>query len=236
MSLGWAMVTGGARRLGRAIVLELAAAGYDALIHYHHSAEAAEHTAAEVRALGREALTLSADLRDPAAIETLFASVAARCGSLAVLVNNAADFPRTPVDSVTVEQWDALMALNLRAPFFCAQHAARLMTAGGVVVNLADIGGEIPWPSFLPYSMAKAGMIMLTKGLAVALAPAIRVGGVSPGVALLPDDWAANPPLHRVPLGRVGEPSDIARAVRFIVESPYLTGETITVDGGRRWG
>lgn len=236
MTQGWALVTGGARRLGRAIALELAQAGYDQIIHYHRSSSDADTTVAEIQALGRQAFAVAADLREPIAIEALFATIRERCGTLAVLVNSAADFPRTPVDSVTVEQWDSLMALNLRAPFFCAQHAARLMPAGGVIVNLADIGGDIPWPSFLPYSMSKAGILMLVKGLSVAFAPTIRVCGVSPGVVLLPDDWSPNnEPIQRVPLKRVGEASDIARTVRFLVESPYITGETIAVDGGRRW-
>ncbi len=237
MSNGWALVTGGAQRLGRSIALELAQAGYDIIVHYHRSADAASATVAEISALGRSAWSISADLRTTDAIERLFEHVRERCGALSVLINNAADFPRTPVDSVTVEQWDALMALNLRAPFFCAQHAARLMPEQGVIVNLADIGGDIPWPSYLPYSVSKAGVLMLVKGLAVALAPRIRVVGVAPGVVLLPENWASeqHPPTQRVPLRRVGEAADIARTVRFLVESPYITGETIAVDGGRRW-
>ncbi len=236
MSGGWAVVTGGAKRLGKAIAIELAQAGYDLVIHYNTSSAAALATVGEIEALGRQAWAIPADLRDVAAIDRLFATIAERCGSLAVLVNSAADFPRTPVGEVTVEQWDSLMALNARAPFFCAQHAARLMAGGGVIVNLADVGGELAWPSYVPYAMSKAAILMLTKGLAVALAPAIRVGGVAPGAALLPDDWDGGAPTARVPLRRVGTAEDIARAVRFIVESPYLTGETIFVDGGRRWG
>lgn len=236
MSKGWAIVTGGAKRVGKAIALDLARAGYDLVIHYHSSHEAASATVQEIEALGQQAWAIAADLRDPAAIEGLFASITQRCGSLAVLVNSAADFPRVAVDAVTVEQWDALMALNLRAPFFCAQHAARLMHNGGVVVNLADVGGELAWPNYVPYGISKAGILMLTKSLAVALAPRIRVGGIAPGAALLPDNWDNPEPIARVPLKRVGTAEDIAQAVRFIVESPYLTGETIFVDGGRRWG
>lgn len=238
MSGRWALVTGGARRLGRAISLELARAGFDIAIHYFRSTSDAEALAAEIAALGRRAVWLGADLRDPAAIAGLFAELDGQGGELAVLVNSAADFPRIPVDAVTVEQWDDLMALNLRAPFLCAQAAARRMGDGGVIVNLADVGGEIPWPSYVPYCTSKAGVLMLTKGLAVALAPKIRVAGVAPGVALLPDDWDSEqePPTQRVPLKRVGSAEDIAQAVRFIVEAPYLTGETIAIDGGRRWG
>ncbi|MBA3471046.1 MAG: SDR family oxidoreductase [Herpetosiphonaceae bacterium] len=236
MSNGWAVVTGGAKRLGKAIALELARAGYDLVIHYNSSSAEAAATVGAIEALGQQAWAIPADLRDVGAIDALFATIAERCGSLAVLVNSAADFPRTPVGEVTVEQWDSLMALNARAPFFCAQHAAKLMSSGGVVVNLADVGGELAWPSYVPYGMSKAAILMLTKGLAVALAPTIRVGGVAPGAALLPDDWDSPAPTARVPLKRVGTAEDIARAVRFIVESPYLTGETIFVDGGRRWG
>jgi pteridine reductase len=236
MSNGWAVVTGGAKRLGRAIALELARAGYDLVIHYNTSGEAAAATVGEIEALGRQAWAIAADLRDVGAIKGLFSAIAARCGDLAVLVNSAADFPRTPFGEVTLEQWDSVMALNARAPFFCAQHAAKLMSSGGVIVNLADVGGELAWPSYIPYGMSKAAILMLTKSLAVALAPAIRVGGVAPGAALLPDDWSHPAPTARVPLKRVGTAEDIARTVRFIVESPYLTGETIFVDGGRRWG
>lgn len=236
MSNGWALVTGSARRLGKAIALELARAGYDQIIHYNSSRDEAEATVAEVQALGRDAWSVAADLRDPNAIEHLFSRIKDRCDTLAVLVNSAADFPRTPVGTVTIEQWDHLMALNLRAPFFCAQHAAALMPNGGVIVNIADVGGEVVWKGYVPYAMGKAGIIMMTRGLAVALAPKIRVAGVAPGVALLPDGWNDDKPLERVPLDRAGTPDDIARAVRFIVESPYLTAETIFVDGGRRWG
>ena len=238
MSKGWALVTGGARRLGRAISLVLAEAGYDVIVHYHHSAQEAAATAADVRAAGREALVLSADLRQPQALEMLFKQIEDQCTHLAVLVNNAADFPRTPFETVSVQQWDDLMDLNMRAPFFCAQHAARLMQTGGVIVNLSDVGGDIPWPTYLPYSISKAGVLMLTKGLAVVLAPTIRVVGVAPGVVLLPDSWDSeqHPPTKRVPLQRVGNADDIAQTVRFLVESPYITGETVTVDGGRRWG
>ncbi|HYF61545.1 MAG TPA: SDR family oxidoreductase [Herpetosiphonaceae bacterium] len=236
MSMGWAVVTGGAKRLGKAIALELARAGYDLVIHFNTSQADADRTVAEIGGLGRQAWAISADLRDPAAIDGLFAAIKRRCGTLRVLVNSAADFPRNRVGSITVEDWDAVMDLNLRAPFFCAQHAAGLMEAGGVIVNLADVGGEIPWPSYVPYGVSKAGILMLTKSLAVALAPGIRVGGVAPGAALMPDDWAGGEPIARVPLARVGTAEDIAQAVRFIVEAPYLTGETIFVDGGRRWG
>lgn len=234
-----ALVTGGAQRVGKAIALELARAGYDLIIHYHRSAEAAQATVAEIAALGREATPIAADLADPAALDGLFDTIAGRWDQLAVLVNSAASFPHTPVGSVSVAQWDALMALNLRAPFFCAQRAAALMGQGGVIVNIADVAGEIPWAGFVPYGISKAGILMLTRGLAVALAPEIRVGGVAPGPVLLADD--ATPEqlrqaTARTLLKRVGTAEDVARAVRFIVESPYLTGETIFVDGGRHWG
>ncbi|XSG76514.1 SDR family oxidoreductase [Herpetosiphon llansteffanensis] len=236
MSNGWAIVTGGARRLGKSIALELANAGYDLIIHYNSSQAEAEQTCSEIRALGREAWAYSADLRDVAAIEAMFAAIEIRCGTLAVLVNSAADFPRTPVGNVSIEEWDSLMAINQRAPFFCAQAAAKLMPEHGVIVNIADVGGEVPWPSFVPYGMTKAAIIMMTRGLALALAPKIRVGAVGPGVALLPDGWQEDSnALNKIPLKRLGVPEDIAKAVRFIVEAPYFTGETIFVDGGRRW-
>ncbi|GAA5528386.1 SDR family oxidoreductase [Herpetosiphon gulosus] len=236
MSNGWAIVTGGARRLGKSIALELARAGYNLIIHYNAAQAEAEQTCSEVQSLGREAWAYSADLRDVAAIETMFQTIGERCGTLAVLVNSAADFPRTPIGSISQQTWDDLVALNQRAPFFCAQAAAKLMPEHGVIVNIADVGGEVPWPSFVPYGMTKAALIMMTRGLALALAPNVRVGAVGPGVALLPDGWQEDSnSLNKIPLKRLGVPEDIAKAVRFIVESPYFTGETIFVDGGRRW-
>lgn len=236
-----ALITGGAQRVGRAIALELARAGADVVVHYHTSATAAEETVAEIRSLGRRALALQADLADPNAIDLLFDRLAAEAGALSVLVNSAAVFPRLPIGSVTPEAWDSLMALNLRAPFFCAQRAAAAMSTrgGGVIVTIADVGGEIPWAGYVPYGISKAGVLMMTRGLAVALAPHIRVNAVAPGPVLMPEGWSEEQirrSVARTLLKRTGSAEDVARAVRFLVESDYITGETIFVDGGRRWG
>jgi NAD(P)-dependent dehydrogenase (short-subunit alcohol dehydrogenase family) len=235
-----ALVTGAAHRVGRSIALELARAGADIVVHYHRSAEPAQATAAEIAALGRRAFPLAADLADVTAIMGLFERVAAEAGPLDVLVNSAAIFPRGPVAEVTPEQWDMVMAVNVRAPFFCAQQAAAAMRGrGGAIVNIADVGGEVPWAGYVPYGVSKAGVIMMTRGLAVALAPDVRVNAVAPGPVLLPDGWSeelARRSTARTLLRRVGTPEDVSRAVRFLLESDYITGETLFVDGGRRWG
>jgi pteridine reductase len=153
-----------------------------------------------------------------------------------VLVNSAAVMERTPVGGVTVEAWDAMFALNLRAPFFAAQAAAARMTVGGAIVNIADLAAFETWPGYVPHGISKAGVVQMTRALARVLAPAVRVNAVAPGAVLLPDDWdgAAGERLARTtPLGRLGAASDVAGAVLYLLDADYVTGETIIVDGGR---
>jgi len=233
-----ALVTGGAVRLGRAIALELARAGADVAVGYHRSAAAARATARDIEALGVRAVALSAGVGRPAEARRLVAEAARRLGRLDVLVNNAALFFRTPLATTTPAQFDRLMAVNLRGAFFCSQAAARVMRrqGRGRIINIADAGAARAWPGYIPYGISKAGVVMLTKGLAAALAPRIQVNAVGPGMVLLPEGFPRESGKRlaaRIPMRRSGAPADVAAAVRFFATCPaYITGQVLFVDGG----
>lgn len=233
-----ALVTGGARRVGKVIALALAGRGMQIMVHYHQSEAEAVETVAEIGRLGVEAEAVQADLGDPAAIEQLFDSLKSRFGRLDVLVNNASAFQAKSVLDITVEDWDHTMNVNLRAPFLCSQQAARLMQnnrSGGVIVNIADVIGQTPWVRFPHHSVSKAGLIMLTKVLAHALAPDIRVNAVVPGPVLKPENM---PPERweqlgtELPLSRTGRPVNVAQAVLALIDNDFTTGTIFNVDGG----
>ena len=233
-----ALVTGAGRRVGQAIALGLAQAGCDVAVHYHATAAGAEQTAAQIRAIGRTAALVPADLRDPLAARGLAGRAAAAFGGrLDVLVNSAAIMVQQPLEQVTPDSWDATLDLNLRAPFFVAQGAIDyLRRARGRIVNIADVAALEPWPTYLPHSVSKAGVVMLTRGLARALAPDIAVNAVAPGAVLLPEAWDDETRAHfarTTPLGRLGSPADVVGAVRYLLESDYVTGTVLVVDGGR---
>jgi pteridine reductase len=232
-----ALVTGAGRRVGRAIAVALGTRGMRVAVHYHASDDGARETVRLVEQAGGSAITVRGDLRDASACASLIDDVARELGALDVLVNSAAVMLRTPFGDVTPAEWDDIMALNLRAPFFLAQAAApHLRAAHGVVVNISDLAAFETWPAYVPHGASKAGVAYLTRALARVLAPEVRVGGVAPGAVLLPDDWdeASAEHLRRTtPLGREGSPDDVTRTVLFILDSDYLTGETIIVDGGR---
>ncbi|KPK83261.1 MAG: hypothetical protein AMS25_00580 [Gemmatimonas sp. SM23_52] len=233
-----ALVTGAARRLGREIARALAAAGTDLVVHHHASAQHAEETARVLRDLGVRAEILQADLRQPGQIATLFGKIAARFGRLDILVNSAARFERKPVLDITAADWDRVMNLNLRAAFLCSQQAARLMRAGGagVIVNIADVAAFQAWPAHAHYCISKAGLVMMTRVLARALAPQIRVNAVAPGPVLPPEDLTdreAEELAQLTALKRWGAPEDVVRAVLFLVDADFVTGETVVVDGGK---
>ncbi len=231
-----ALVTGGARRVGRAIATALAAAGADIVLHFSRSQVDAERTADELRAAGAGVELFQADLADPAAIARMFAGVAERFGRLDVLINNAAVYHRTPIETLSAEQWDTEMAVNARAPALCTHHALPLMADGGAIVNIADIAAEKGWPGFPAYCASKAALIALTKSTAKALAKrGIRVNSVSPGVVM----WADDQPdedhqavLAQVPMGHPGNPEDVAAAVLFLLGNDYITAQNLRVDGG----
>jgi pteridine reductase len=233
-----ALVTGAGKRIGQAIAIGLAQSGCDVAIHYHGSGEGAEETARAVRAAGRRAELLQADLADAAAARGLADKAARALKRLDIVVNSAAIMVREPVEAVTPESWDATFDLNLRAMFFVSQGAIpHLRRANGKIVNLADIAGMEPWPAYVPHCVSKAGVIMLTQGLARALAPDIAVNAVAPGAVLLPEQWdeAARDHIRKTtPLERLGSPDDVVAAVRFLLAgTDYVTGTVLVVDGGR---
>jgi pteridine reductase len=233
-----ALVTGAGRRIGRAIAAALAGRGLRVALHHHASGSGAAELRDEVRASGGDAECFAADLRDADAARALPGRVFERFGRLDVLVNSAAVMHRLRLEETTAQQWDDILNLNLRAVFFCTQGAASaLREAKGSVINLADVGGLEPWPGFAAHSVSKAGVVMLTRVLALSLAPEIRVNAIAPGAVLVPDtyDQAARDALVRsTPLRRLGSPGDVTAAVLYLLEhGDYITGTVLTVDGGR---
>lgn len=231
------LVTGGAHRVGRALVLGLARAGADVAIHYHSSGDEAAATADRVRALGRRAETFQADLSDPAAAAGLAGAVAGSMGRLDVLVNNASLFESTRFRDVSLEAWDRVMAVNLRAPFLLLQATASLLGASnGVAVNIADLAGVQVWPAFPHHGVSKAGLIHLTRVAARSLAPDVRVNCIVPGTVLPPEDYTREQietSIERTALKRIGSPDDVVEALLFLIRSDFATGSIVTVDGGR---
>lgn len=233
-----ALVTGAGKRIGQAIAVGLAQSGCDVAVHYHGSATGAEETAGAIRAAGRRVELLPADLRDAAAARKLPDQAARALKRLDIVVNSAAIMVQQSVESVTPESWDATLDLNLRAMFFVSQGAIpHLRRANGKIVNIADLAGLEPWPTYLPHCVSKAGVIMLTKALARALAPDIAVNAVAPGAVLLPEDWDDKSREHireTTPLERIGTPADVVAAVRFLLaDTDYATGTILVIDGGR---
>lgn len=234
-----ALVTGAARRVGRAVALALAQAGCDVIVHHHRSTTHAREVAARIRDMGRRAECLAADLTAPPAVRDLFLQVDAWFGRLDVLVNNAAVFRRTPFQALDESAFDFHMNANLKAPYLCCLEAGRRMQAAGsgAIVNVTDVAAERPFKNHVPYCVSKAGLVMLTRGLAKALAPDVRVNAVGPGTVLFrddEDDAARRAVIARIPMGRIGRPEDVAAAVRFLaLEAPHTTGQVLLVDGGR---
>ncbi|MBU6507626.1 MAG: SDR family oxidoreductase [Alphaproteobacteria bacterium] len=233
-----ALVTGGARRIGRAIALTLAAHGWDVAVHYGTSRDDAEALAAEIRGRDRRAAAIAADLTREAEVATLVPRAAKAIGPLALLVNNASAFERDDALTVTRASWDRHLETNLRAPFVLMQEFARQLPAGaeGSVVNILD---ERVWnltPYFVSYTVSKAALWTLTQTMALALAPRIRVNGIGPGPTLpspRQSDEQFRQQVDLLPLRRGITPDEIARAVTFILESPAMTGQMIALDGGQ---
>jgi pteridine reductase len=233
-----ALVTGAGRRLGREMALALAGRGMVLAIHHHTSADGARALQATVVAEGGRAECFAADLTDAGAARALPERVVETFGRLDVLVNSAAVMHQLDFDRTTPEQYDAILALNLRSVFFCTQGAApALRAARGKVVNLADLAGLQPWPGFAAHSVSKAGVVMLTKVMARSLAPEVTVNAIAPGAVLVPEEYdaAERERLARAaPLGRLGGPGDVVGALLYLLEAgDFVTGEVLTVDGGR---
>ena len=235
------LITGAAKRVGARIARELHQAGADVLLHYRASRQEAEALAAQLNAERPGCCScLQADLLDTAALAQMVAAVIERTGRLDALVNNASSFFPTPLGSIDEAAWNELIGSNLKGPLFLSQAAApHLRASGGAIVNITDIHAEWPLKNYPLYCAAKAGLLGLTRALALELAPEVRVNAVAPGPIAWPENDAFDAEaraeiVRRTLLGRVGEPADIARTVRFLLfDAPFVTGQVINVDGGR---
>jgi pteridine reductase len=232
-----AIVTGGARRLGKALALSLAAKGTRLVIHYGSSAGPADETVAEIRALGSDAGAVQADLRQPGQASVMIARAVDRFGQLDILVNSAAVFERGDVFGTTEGSWDRHFAINLKSPFFLSQafaaHVGR--ERPGAIVNIADWRATRPGPDYVAYTLTKAGLVTMTQSLALGLAPNIRVNAIAPGAILPPpdrDQAYLEKLAQSIPARRVGSPAEVAKAMLFLLESDFVTGELIFVTGG----
>ena len=237
---GVALVTGAARRIGAATARALHRRGLSVAVHYRTSREEAQALAHELdRERPGSAAAFDGDLLESGMPGRLVAGVVSRFGALDVLVNNASTFYPTPIDTATEAQWDDLIGTNLKAPFFLVKAAAGFLAANrGSVVNLADVHGRDPVAGHPAYCSAKAGLIMLTRALALDLAPEVRVNAVAPGIALWPegahDARVRTQAVESVPLRRTGSAGEVAAAVAWLaLDAPYTTGEVLAVDGGR---
>lgn len=230
------LVTGGARRVGAAIVRACAARGDAVVIHASRSIAEAEELATELRSAGAQIGIVTGDFTEPGAPAHVVNSAAALFGRIDVLVNSAATFVHGEISEITPEMWERSFSVNVRAPFFASQAAAAVMTGGGVIVNIADHLAFETMPSMVAHSAAKSALVHVTRTLARAFAPAIRVNAVVPGLVAAPDTWDGNDVerfLRGVPLGRAGTGQDVADAVCWLIDAPYVTGAIVPVDGGR---
>ena len=231
-----ALVTGGAVRVGRAITLALAEAGFDVVVGYHGSGAAAREMVEEVERTGRRAHAVRADLAASAGARKLAHAAATAFGRLDLLVNSASTFFATPFEEISEEEWDQVMAVNLKAPFLLIQATASMLAESrGHVVNIVDLSALRPWASHPHHSVSKAALAHLTRVAARVLAPRVRVNAIAPG-SVLPEEDATPEAIQaaaaRIPLGGWGSPEDVARTVLFLDQSPFMTGEVIVLDGG----
>ncbi len=230
-----ALVTGAAQRLGRAFALALARQGHAILLHYHSSVDEAAKTAAEIQSLGVPAYLVHADLTNSIDLYSLFSTLDKLPHPLKVLVNSAALMLRGDVRTLSAADFDSALALNLRAPFLCAQESAKRMGSGGLIVNVSDVGAQKTWSGFPAYTVSKAALEALTRLQARSLAPKIRVNAIAPGL-VLPSDQVSEEEwqrlVERLPLKRPATLDEIASALEFLLKNEYITGQTIIVDGG----
>jgi NAD(P)-dependent dehydrogenase (short-subunit alcohol dehydrogenase family) len=220
------------------MALALAERGYAIGLHYYRSGEQAQTTAEQIERTGAPVVLLPADLRQPEQVKAIFNKVAESGYRLSVLVNSAAQMQRADLLDLSAADWDSVLALNLRAPWLCAQAAAPLMGAGGgLIVNISDTGAGMTWTGFPAYSVSKAGLEMLTRLLARRLAPAIRVNAIAPGLVLKPaelsdEEWRRL--VEKMPLKKAVSVESLVQALLFLLETPYVTGETLVIDSGYR--
>lgn len=232
-----ALVTGAGRRVGRTLAVALGARRMHVIVHYHASSEGAEETARLVTRAGGSAEVMRADLGIVTEAERLITDVVTVRGGLDLLVNSAAMMLRTPFGETAAADWDAMFALNVRATYFLSQRAVpSLRAARGNIINIADLAAFETWPAYVPHGITKAAVVQMTRALARVLAPEVRVNAIAPGVVLLPEGWSEADAEHlrgTTPLRRLGSPEDVARAMLYLLDAEYVTGEVITVDGGR---
>ena len=230
-----ALVTGAGVRIGRSIALRLAGEGADVVVNYAKSQAEAEEVAREIEALGRRAVAVQGDVSRKADVLKVFAATDKQFGRLDILVNNAGMFFEADFESLTEEQWDLILNTNLKSQFLCAQAAAPLMKRGGRgrIVNISSLGGLLAWPKYTHYCVSKAGVVMLTRCLARALAPEILVNSVAPGTIQFDGELPDYDYIRRAPLHRTGKGEDIAEAVVFFCKTDFVTGQIMAVDGGR---
>lgn len=232
-----ALITGGAIRIGRAITLGLAEAGYDVAINYHSSSAEATSAALAVEKLGRRALVVAGDVSNSRDVESIAGRIREHYGRLDLLVNNASIFQSSPLLTIEEGEWDRVMAVNLKGPFLMVKATADLLTeAKGSIVNLVDLSAFQPWVEYPHHAVSKAGLLQLTRVMARALAPNVRVNAIAPGAVLLPEgtsDEERQRSAESSLLGVLGSPDDVVRTVLFLERSPFITGEVIVVDGGR---
>lgn len=235
-----ALVTGGARRIGRAISLGLAEAGFDVVVNHHASPGEAHEVVERIRGLGQRAEAVQADVSDSVQVAELARVVEDRFGRLDLLVNNASLFQPRRLLEVEEEEWDRVMAVNLKAPFLVLKATAHLLEAnGGTVVNLVDLSALQPWTEYAHHAVSKAGLLHLTRVMARAMAPRVRVNAIAPGTVLPPDDAdeaTRERSREAAAVGTLGTPDDVVHTLLFLHRSPFITGEVLVVDGGRSLG
>lgn len=231
-----AFVTGGARRLGRGIALALAAAGADVAITYLRSRQEATETAGQIEAMGRRALAVACDVRSEASVRAAIGTAATQLGRLDMVVNNAAVFETAPLDTLSLDQWDAVFETNARGPFLVAREALpHLRAAGGRIINIGSLGGMRPWAGHAHYCASKAALHMLTQAMAKAFAPQVSVNCVAPGWIALDQDAEERAAriAAKTPMQRNGTLEDVTEAVLFFATGPaFITGQILAVDGG----
>jgi 3-oxoacyl-[acyl-carrier protein] reductase/pteridine reductase len=239
-----ALITGGAHRVGKAITMMLAQAGAHVVVNYNAAADAAQQTVAAAQALGVEALAVQGDVSDWEAVQRMAAEIQERFGGVDIIVNSASHFGKTPfptADPAVIAMWHKVTRILLDGTFYVCNSLVPAMQArgGGVIVNIVDLSAWNPWPNFMAHSVGKAGLLAMTRQLALELAPTIRANAVAPGPVLPPPGYtepqkAAS--AQRTLLEHWGSPEAVAHAVKYLIEADYVTGDVITVDGGERYG
>ncbi len=233
-----ALVTGGAKRVGKAIVLALAERGCKLVVHYYTSQAEAEVTVRELRSAGHEALALQADISRETDVDRMIDQALEHFGRIDVLVNNAALFYRTQIDTVTLDDWEQIMDVNLDGTFYCAHKIGLRMKewGWGHIINMADVAGQRPWADYVPYSVSKACVLAFSQGLSMELAPEVMVNAVIPGPVLFQDDTPQEiqrREIEKTLVKRAGTLEEVAQLVVFVAESDFSTGAVFSVDGGR---